>query len=357
MTSNVDVVWHRVHVFKERAWVHMKSTECHGACRTKRPEGASLSVVIPFYNEEAQVALTLAETERVLRTTGMPYEIVAIDDGSSDATWTALTSYPFDGASVQCLRFSRNFGKEAAMCAGLDAARGDAVILMDGDLQHPPRYIPTMLALWREGYDVVEGVKTSRGKESKASGFFANTFYRLFHKMSGINLKNASDFKLLDRSFVDQWKTLPEKETFFRALSAWMGFDRATFPFVVEERTVGKSKWGFRKLLKLSVNALVGFSSQPLLWISTIGGIFLLLFFILAIQTLVRYFMGDAATGFTTVILLQLLIGSLILISLGLIGLYISKLFKETKARPRYLLSEHITCDAEHAPASHDPIE
>ncbi len=299
-----------------------------------------VSVVIPFYNESGQILMTLETTERVLRTLDIRFEILAIDDGSCDSTWDEILKYREKSSHVSALRFSRNFGKEAAICAGLAKAKGDAVILMDGDLQHPPRYIPGMIRLWREGYEVVEGVKSKRGKESGFSRLAANAFYGAFAKLSGIRLKDASDFKLLDRKVVNHWNTLPERETFFRALSAWMGFKRATFPFEVDDRQIGGSKWGFFKLVKLSFNAVTGFSSRPLMLISSMGVIFLIVFFILAVQTLVRYFDGKAATGFTTVILLQLLIGSIVLISLGLLGLYMANLFQEAKRRPRYIITE-----------------
>lgn len=302
-------------------------------------KGELISVVIPFFNEEGQAAVTLTTVASVLESAGLSYELLAIDDGSTDGTWQALLELSQSRPEIRALRFSRNFGKEAAVCAGLDQAAGQAVVVMDGDLQHPPQYIPEMVQLWREGYEVVEGLKESRG-DGIFSRFAANLFYGLFRKMSGIQLKNASDFKLLDRKVVDFWKTIPEKDTFFRALSAWMGFRRINLPFVVQDRTDGKSKWGFRKLFRLSVSALTGFSSRPLILISSMGTFFLLAFFVLAIQTLVTYIGGRAATGFTTVILLQLLIGSITLISLGLIGLYIDSLFREVKARPRYLITE-----------------
>ena len=272
---------------------------------------AVISVIVPFYNEAGQILMTLESIGKVLEATGLRYEILAIDDGSHDSTWDELVACAAKDSAIRLFRFSRNFGKEAAVCAGLDEALGDAVIVMDGDLQHPPRYIPEMIKLWQEGFEVVEGVKTARGKEPLFSRLFANVFYGMFGKLSGYKLKNASDFKLLDRKVVDSWNILPEKETFFRALSAWLGFKRVTFPFFVDERSSGKSTWGFRKLFRLSINALTGFSSRPLLLINSLGAIFLIGFFILSIQTLIKYFSGQAATGFTTVILLQLLIGKI----------------------------------------------
>ncbi len=310
--------------------------------RVEKRDVDFVSIVIPFYNEADQLLITLETTERVLCTLDITYEIVAVDDGSVDATWLELSKYVIKSSNVRAIRLSRNFGKEAAICAGLAEARGDAVILMDGDLQHPPRYIPEMIDLWHEGYEVVEGVKSTRGKESRFSRFAANLFYGAFAKLSGIRLKDASDFKLLDRKVVDHWNTFTERDTFFRALSSWMGFKRKTFLFEVDERKVGGSKWGFIKLAKLSLNAVIGFSSRPLMLINSMGIIFLVIFFVLAIQTLVRYFGGKAATGFTTVILLQLLIGSIVMISLGLLGLYVASLFREVKGRPRYFIAESI---------------
>ncbi len=318
--------------------------------RVEKRDVDFISVVIPFYNESEQIFMTLETTERVLQTLDIAYEIVAIDDGSVDSTWQELSKYSMKSSNVRAIRLSRNFGKEAAICAGLAEAKGDAVILMDGDLQHPPRYIPEMIALWREGYEVVEGVKTSRGKESRFSRFTANLFYGIFAKLSGIRLKDASDFKLLDRKVVDYWNTFTERDTFFRALSSWMGFKRITFPFEVDERKAGGSKWGFLKLARLSLNAVISFSSRPLILISGLGVIFLVMFFILAVQTLVRYFGGNAATGFTTVILLQLLIGSIVLISLGLLGLYVASLFREVKGRPRFFIAETTDLNSETEP-------
>ncbi len=298
-----------------------------------------ISIVIPFFNEAEHLAATLTKTGRILDEAGLVYEIVAVDDGSEDATWEVLVAQAEKNDRIRLIRLSRNFGKEAAICAGLDRVTGDAAVVMDGDLQHPPQYIPDMVRLWQEGYDLVEGVKQGGGARG-GNRLTSRLFYAIFKKMSGVDLKNASDFKLLDRKVVDYWKTFPEKDTFFRALSAWMGFRRVALPFTVEERAAGQSKWGFRKLFRLSISALTGFSSRPLILISSFGTAFLLIFFGLSIQTLVMYFRGRAATGFTTVILLQLLVGSIILISLGLIGVYIDSLFREVKARPRYFISE-----------------
>lgn len=305
-----------------------------------------VSLLIPFYNEEQQIPLTLDVVVPILEQTGLEYEVIMVDDGSKDRTWDVITDACKRHPHLAGLRFSRNFGKEAAICAALDYADSDAVILMDGDLQHPPQHIPEMIRLWREGNDIVEGVKSTRGKEGLASRLNAKVFYGLFRRFSGYDLRNASDFKLLDRKVVDEWRRLGEHDTFFRGLSAWLGFKRTTFSFEVAARQTGGSKWSIVKLANLSLNAITGFSALPLQFITLMGLILLGGSVILAIQTLINWFSGHADTGFTTVILLQLLIGGSIMLSLGLIGIYIARIFTEVKGRPRYIIASDIRSDA-----------
>ena len=302
-----------------------------------------LSLLIPFYNEEEQLRETLAAVRPVLARHSDDYEIIAVDDGSEDRTWALLSEEAAADPHLHAIRFSRNFGKEAAICAAMEHVDGDAAILMDGDLQHPPRYIPEMIRLWQEeGYDVVEGVKISRGQESKIYRWVASLFYKSFTRLSGVDMDNASDFKLLDRQVVDAWNALGEHNTFFRGLSAWLGFKRCELPFKVDPREHGKSKWSLAGLWRLSMNALTSFSSVPLSFITGIGLLFLLLALVIGIITLVRYFTGTAMEGFTTVILLNLIVGGATMISLGLIGIYISRIYDEVKGRPRYLKMEEI---------------
>ncbi len=298
-----------------------------------------LSLLIPFYNEEQQIPLTLAAVRPIMESTGYDFELILVDDGSRDRTWAVIEEASRQDSRIFGIHFSRNFGKEAAICAALEAATGDAVILMDGDLQHPPQHIPEMVRLWESGYEVVEGVKVTRGRESLASRLNAKVFYGLFRRFSGYDLRNASDFKLLDRRVVAEWRRLGEHDTFFRGLSAWLGFKRTTFAFDVAARQVGSSRWSLFKLISLSVNAITSFSAVPLQFISILGVLSLIGSFILAVQTLVNWFRGTAASGFTTVILLQLLIGGSIMLSLGLIGIYIARIFTEVKGRPRYIIS------------------
>ncbi len=301
----------------------------------------ALSILIPFYNEEKQIPVTVAEVTRVMDGAGEPFSIIAVDDGSTDGTWAAIAAASAADGRVRGLRLSRNFGKESALCAALDAADGDAVVVMDGDLQHPPRHIPEMIRLWRdEGFDVVEGVKTDRGRESLGSRVSAAVFYGLFRRLAGIDLRGASDFKLMDHKVVEAWRRLPEHETFFRGMSAWLGFRRVSIPFEVAERTTGTSKWSIGRLLGLSLHAIASFSARPLQAASSVGILLVLLSGILAVQTFVNWVSGKAASGFTTVILLELLIGGCVLLSLGLLGVYIARIFSEVKGRPRYIVSE-----------------
>ena len=192
-----------------------------------------ISLLIPFFNEETQIPLTLATVLPILANVGLDYELILVDDGSTDRTWPVIQLAGKQHEHITGLHLSRNFGKEAAICAALDYASGDAVILMDGDLQHPPQHIPEMIRLWQQGNDIVEGIKSTRGKESLASRLNARIFYGLFRWFSGYDLRNASDFKLLDQRVVREWRRLGEHDTFFRGLSAWLGFKRTTFTFEV----------------------------------------------------------------------------------------------------------------------------
>ncbi len=308
-----------------------------------------LSVIVPFYNEQDQVLVTLDALRSILNGLDYSYEIILVDDGSTDSTWEHISSAsghsrPADQdgltGTVTGIGFSRNFGKEAAICAGLHFAEGDAAIVMDGDLQHPPEYIPHMVSVWASGEaDIVEGIKASRRNDSFPQRVNAFIFYKLFGKVTGYDLRNASDFKLMDRSVLDEWRRLGEHDTFFRGLSAWLGFRRSTFEFDVAPRKSGGSKWPVGKLFRLSVNAITSFSALPLQIVTLFGAVFLLFSVALTIQTLVRWFSGTAADGFTTVILLVLFSGGAIMMSLGLIGIYIGRIFTEVKSRPRYIVS------------------
>lgn len=221
-------------------------------------------------------------------------------------------------------------------------ASGDCCAVMDCDLQHPPETLVTMYRLWEQGYEVVEGVKRSRGKESALHRASAGMFYRIISRAVGFDMSRASDFKLMDRKAVEALLSMPERNAFFRALSSWVGFRSTSVEFDVQEREAGESKWSTWSLIKYAVTNIVSFSAVPMQLV-TVAGVFVFFFaLVMGIQTLVKFFLGHAVEGFTTVILLILIIGSIIMISLGIIGYYISKIYEEVKGRPRYLISKRI---------------
>ncbi len=292
-----------------------------------------------MHNEEQAIEPALKMIRQQLDSLNLSFELICVDDGSRDQTSARLLDLANQDPRLQIVSLSRNFGKEAAMAAGLEAARGKAVLIMDADLQHPPELLPEMVARWREGYDVVNGVKAARGTESRFYRPFVSFFNWLMGGSSGTDFAGASDFKLLDRQVVDAVVALPEKTRFFRGLVAWVGFRTVNVPFVVQNRVAGESKWGVLDLVRYSIRNLLAFSALPLKLIATIGGISLIFTGMLTIWTIYRYLRGDAISGFPTVILLQLGIGSLLLASMGTISLYLSAMFEEMKQRPTYVVT------------------
>ena len=299
-----------------------------------------LSVVIPSYNEEENIESTAKTIGDILTDAGIDYELVFVSDGSKDNTFPIVKSLSEKDSRIRGLQFSRNFGKESAIFAGLSAARGDCVAVIDCDLQHPPKTIVQMYRLWEEGYEVVEGIKSSRGKESLIHKMFVGIFYGIMSALMKVDMNATSDFKLLDRKAVDALLSLNESNTFFRALSFWVGFKSTSVEYDVQERTKGKSKWSFAGLVKYAISNTTSFTTAPLRIIAVVGFIMVIFSLILGIETLVVYFMNVAVEGFTTVILLLLLIGGCIMVSLGIIGHYLGRIYEEVKGRPRYIIRE-----------------
>ena len=219
---------------------------------------------------------------------------------------------------------------------------GDCIAVMDCDLQHPPETLIKMYRLWEDGYQVIEGVKASRGRESFIHKMFAKTFYSIISDATGIDMSRASDFKLMDRQAAEEFLKLPERNVFFRALSSWVGFKTTYVEFDVQEREAGESKWSFKSLVRYAVNNITSFSAAPMQIVTFFGVVFFVFAVLLGIQSLYMYFSGHAVAGFTTVILLLLLVGSILMFSLGVIGYYIAKIYDEVKMRPRYIISEVI---------------
>lgn len=302
-----------------------------------------LSFVIPAYNESGNIENTVKVIEKLMTDNEIGFEIVFIDDGSSDNTWNVLERSAKEKDFITALRFSRNFGKEGAIFAGLRAAKGDACVVMDCDLQHPPEVAVDMYRLWENNdFEVIEARKSSRGKESLLYKMFAGSFYKLLKSTSGIDLQGASDYKLMDRAVVDALNEMPERLTFFRALSSWVGYKTHTVYFDVAPREVGTSKWSFSKLFVFAINSITSFSNLPMQIVTLCGGMFFIFSLVMVVNTLYNKFTGISEEGFSTVILLLLIIGSIIMLSLGVIGHYLSKIYEEIKFRPRYIISHKI---------------
>ncbi len=304
-----------------------------------------LSVVLPAYNEELMISKTCEVLREVLSEAGISYELVLVNDGSRDGTWKEILEAGKKDANILGVQFSRNFGKEAAVFAGLAQAEGDVVAVMDCDLQHPPETLVSMYRLWEEGYEVIEGVKSSRGKEGFLHKKSAGFFYGIMSKATKVDMQNASDFKMMDRKVVDSILSMPERNMFFRATSSWVGYRTAYVKFEVQEREAGESKWSAWSLIKYAFTNIVAFTTVPLQFVTAAGGICFICSMILIIYSLIQYFSGHAVEGYSTTIIVLLLIGSAIMMSLGIIGYYIGKIYEEVKRRPRYIISKIIHGD------------
>ena len=301
-----------------------------------------LSVVLPAYNEELMVGKTCRVLAQVLTEAQIPYELVVVNDGSSDRTWEEIQKAGERDANVTGVLFSRNFGKEAAIFAGLAQAGGDVVAVMDCDLQHPPQTLIEMYRLWQDGYEVIEGVKSDRGKEGFLHKECAGFFYDIMSKATKVNMKDASDFKMLDRKAVDSILSMPERNMFVRATSTWVGYKTTSVEFEVQEREAGVSKWSPWTLVKYAFTNIVAFTTFPLQFVTITGVVCFICSLVLMIYSLIQYFAGSAVEGYTTLLMVLLLVGSAMMISLGIIGYYIAKIYEEVKRRPRYIISKVI---------------
>ncbi|MDR2244451.1 MAG: glycosyltransferase family 2 protein [Burkholderiales bacterium] len=301
------------------------------------------SIVIPAHCEAKGLRHAIDTVADILTRHGVSFELVLIDDGSTDGSWEVITQACNDYPFIRAARLTRRFGKEAAMRAGLQMARGRAVIVMDADLQHPPSLLPEMLRLWETGdFDVVEGIKQPQG-----TNILRRLFFTLNSKLTGVDLREASDFKLLNRRVVDAYLALPERNLFFRGMIAWSGYKTATLPFTPDERQHGETQWSFRRLTRLALTSITSFSSIPLHLITSLGIVFTIAALLLGAQTLYNKLSGNAIDGFTTVILLLLITGSVIMLALGVIGEYLARIYEEVKRRPLFFVQETLPKDQE----------
>ena len=295
-----------------------------------------MSIIIPSYNEEENIENTAKVIGGIMEENDIDCEIIFVDDGSKDRTWELIEKLAENSKSVRGLKFSRNFGKEGAIFAGLKHCKGDCAVVIDCDLQHPPKLMVEMYNLWKQGYQVVEAVKASRGKESPIYGFFAKGFYGMMKSSSNIDMNGASDYKLMDRQVIDALNELPERITFYRALSSWVGFKTTRIEFNVAPRNAGTSKWNYKKLFKFAISNLTGFTNAPLHLVTVFGFIFLLAAIVTGIISIVKLCQGIPQNGIIPVMLFS---SSLIMLALGAIGYYLSKIYEEIKGRPRYIVS------------------
>ncbi|QTQ11771.1 glycosyltransferase family 2 protein [Treponema parvum] len=303
---------------------------------------SKVSLIVPCYNEESNIIPFYEEILKTFKDIDADFELLFIDDGSKDKTLEKIKNLHNDDKRVKCVSFARNFGKEAALFAGIRNVTGDCAVILDADLQHPPCVIKEMFQKWKEGFEVVEGIKTSRGKESILHKAFSQIFYGLMSKAVKMDMKNSSDYKLLDKKVIAQLAALKERNTFFRALSFWVGFKKTTVYYEVQERMSGVSKWSTKALTRYAINNVICFSYAPLHIIAVVGFIFIFIAIGVSIDALISFIRGNAAQGFPTIILVLLLGFGAILISLGIIGVYIAQIYDEVKMRPQYVIGEKI---------------
>ncbi|BBO77682.1 glycosyl transferase family 2 [Desulfosarcina widdelii] len=303
-----------------------------------------VSIVLPAFNEKETIAIMVDSLIVELRKAAFNFEIIIVDDGSTDDTFEVskkLSSrYPF----VKAIRFSRNFGKEAALLVGLKAASGEAIVSMDSDLQHPPAIIHELFKKWQEGYKVIHAVKENRDADSILQRGRASVFNLIFNWLGGINLCNSSDFMLIDRCAANVIvKTIGEKERFHRGLAHWIGFNQTTIPFRVQKRHDGsKSRFKFKALVKLALVGIISFTSVPLHLISISGLMVLVVGLVIALDAIASWAHGTTFSGYATLIMVMLIIGGFTIFSLGIIGEYIAKIYEEVKNRPVYIIESTV---------------
>jgi glycosyltransferase involved in cell wall biosynthesis len=306
-----------------------------------------VSIAIPVYNEIESIPILYDRLKPVLEKLPFVFEIIFVDDGSDDGTYAAIQKLRQQDHRIKAISFSRNFGHQAALTAGLQYAAGDAVITMDGDLQHPPTLIPTLIEKWREGNQIVFTIRESTADESFFKKLTSKLFYRIMNASSKTPVQPfGADFRLLDRAVVDSLNTLEERDRFLRGLIGWLGFSAVGVPFTADARAAGKSKYSTRKMLKFAVDGILSFSAAPLHLVTFLGFIVSVLSFAYGAYSLYAYFFTDRTIpGWTSLLVTILFLGGVQLISIGFLGEYLLRVYNETKRRPLYIIKDSLNID------------
>jgi glycosyltransferase involved in cell wall biosynthesis len=302
---------------------------------------ATISIVIPVCNEEANIPVIIPQLTQVMKTTRYRYKIIFIDDGSTDRTLEVLKQQSLQQDCVFFLSLSRNFGHQNALKAGLDMCDGDAVIMMDGDMQHPPVLIPDLLANWQSGYDIVYTIRKDHKEMPLMKRKTSDMFYNLINNLSDIELEaGTADFRLMDRKVVDIFRNFTETDLFMRGLVKWMGFRQIGIEYDPGQRVSGKSKYTLRKMVRFAIQGITSFSTRPLYIAVYLGFIFSLLSLVYIPYIAYSYFFGHTISGWASIIVTIVFFGGLQLMILGIIGMYLGKLFMQSKQRPHYIVKE-----------------
>jgi len=301
-----------------------------------------LTVVVPVFNEVETIDVFYARMKKVLESLSpMSYELIFVDDGSRDGSFAKLTGLADHDTRVRVVKLSRNFGHQNAVTAGVDTAQGDAVVIIDADLQDPPEVIPSMFRKWREGYDVVYGVRENREGEKWMKRYTAALFYRLMKRITRIEIPvDVGDFRLMSRRVVDKFKQIRERDRFIRGLVSWVGFRQTGVMYKREKRYAGETKYPIGKMIKFSLDGITSFSQAPLKIATWIGYGVSLIALLYTMIIIVEKFMGMTVPGFASIMAGMLFLGGVQLICLGIMGEYIGRIFNETKARPIYIIEE-----------------
>ncbi len=306
------------------------------------------SVIVPAYNEEAVIAESYKRLSAVMAKSGGEYELIFVNDGSRDKTIDILKDIAQKDSCVKILDFSRNFGHQVAISAGLDFATGDAVAVIDADLQDPPEVILQMIEKWREGYDVIYGKRIKRHGETLFKKLTAKIFYRFLHSMTDVDIPvDTGDFRLMDKRVCDAMRSLKEKNRYVRGLVSWVGFKQIAVEYVREERFAGETKYPLKKMLKFAGDGIISFSFKPLKAAQYLGFITSALSFVYLIVVIVQKLLGLTVAGWASILAVSLFFNGIILLMLGIIGEYIGRIYDEAKGRPLYIIKDAIGFDKE----------